>query len=355
MEGDETFDEFSEIFVTHGGGGNILPPSSSRSVAEATRFAAEVLTEVDNLEGADGETEDHDVFDETEVVDEDTQQVEETFEGVSATEHAEDASSDPEKDDNLQRHVIFVGERDGDDDDDMTLDNEELQEDGEVGIRSLAVGDEETNDALQITDSVAEDEKEDDVLDGSVVGSSGVVDVPSVGDEKKSTLPATSSPFALSRVKALFRYFNELSSGEMAQSSTGASPPVLCSLSTDAAELLAEATALMIRDLVNSVTAETKRHNKKTVSYDDVAFVASQLDRYAFMSEFLLPVPLPSAIPKKSTTSVPPASRAAPTQVHQHPAAPAATKAKSNRRMNAQPQPDPRQRTLDFSKIARPS
>lgn len=337
---DETFDDFSEAYVNQGGA-FILPPSSSHTVAEATRFAAEVLMEVDNLAADESDERVEEAYlQETEVVGAEGDNDEETFD--ASAEDGEHSATAPD----VSRHTVYLGGA-GDDDDDggdgfgFGGDDDDVV-DVEAGEHRHAEGADDNEEDVEVVGV----QGGDDVVE---VRPAGVKAPPASGDKSGG---APSPPFALSRVKALFRYFNELSSREMTDE-TGRQA-VLCSLSTDAAELLAEATALMIQDLVNSASAETKRHNKKTVSYDDVAFVASQLDRFSFMSDLLRPVA--NVAPRKAQAGAP-AGKAAPpapstsSGKSKAPTNSGGTKSAANR--GHAPQPDPRQRTLDFSKIAR--
>lgn len=81
--------------------------------------------------------------------------------------------------------------------------------------------------------------------------------------------------FPTSRVKDLLKY-------------EGSSSVV----SRDACLAASEAVALILRDLAKCAAAEAQRRHRKTVTYEDIARTAQMLDRFAYLSEVVPPLPV---------------------------------------------------------------
>lgn len=264
----ETYDEFSELLVENDAAAVLLPPSASLTIAAAM----EAVTGGDDDENLDDQ---RSVSSEEDDADEHTQYVGTVADEESAT-HDGATRSDHSNDENAEEQDEAgenVDEQDG------------RAEDEEEGTTLTGDGDRAEGD-----DSV-----ERGVREG--LAESELVDpVPPFRDITPHGTGNAAPHFAVSRIKALFKFGHEATLGET-------NAQTQCVLSTDAAVTLSEAIELMLTDFVTASVAETQRKDKKTLSYDDVSFVVSHLDRFAFLSDTLPLLPA-VAQPKLHPTSV---------------------------------------------------
>lgn len=269
---DETYDEFSDIL---GAQVAMLPPSTSRNLQQQHDALDDAEDENLSSHGSVVSSDAEDVQ-ETEVVQMDDDNVSNedegdagAVEGEGATEAVAHTGGDPMDEDGGSAADDADGYIDADDIDDEVVDDDgdELQADHYIDDEVEEVQPDGDDDRVVTKDN----EEEEPAV------SNDVLQRPQRSSDGQGS--AAPTPFALSRLKALFRHSCETSRA------TRAGPQVV--LTTEAASVLAEATALMIKDLVNASAAETLRREKKTVAYDDVSFVVSQLDRYSFLSDIL--------------------------------------------------------------------
>jgi histone H3/H4 len=93
-------------------------------------------------------------------------------------------------------------------------------------------------------------------------------------DEDPGGSKSKAPEFAISRIKKLMKL--DTSGG-----------PVM--VSNETAAIVGRTAALFLEDLVRAAVEETKRRDRKTLSYDDIAMVVSQLDRFAFLGDVIPP------------------------------------------------------------------
>lgn len=270
---EETYDEFSEFAQQDAA---LLPPSTSHTVAIVAAASAE---DDENLElGRRGDGDDaSDGGDDLPPDTENTEEVPHAF------------SNDDEEGDNFA--IDNAQPIDGVD----FADDEEMDED-----------EADRTDDVVVAGNAEDTEQAHSSPNGRPGGSSFA------GGNVLSSSSSSSPHFAISRIKALFKFANDASMGEMGVTTQ-------CILSTEAAVTLSEALELMVGDLVTAGLSETQRKDKKTLTYDDVSFAAANLDRYAFLGEVL--PPHPSAGRKPTSAAATTAARATATV--------AATEAKS--------------------------
>jgi hypothetical protein len=241
---EETYDEFSELVQQDAA---LLPPSTSHTVINQVAASAD---DDENLEARRG-----------------------------ASDREDGNSEDGGNDDGQPREEV-VNDMDPfeneEDDDSNQEDPVDLDATEDVNVSD---DDDAAQHAEYSKDRVTGDDEEGDVDDLTLANHAS--------SSSSITKPRsfTSAPhFAISRIKALFKFANEASMREMGSETQ-------CLLSTEAAATLSEALELMIGDMVTAGLGETQRKDKKTLTYDDISFVVSQLDRYSFLSDVVPPHP----------------------------------------------------------------
>ncbi|CUE85295.1 Hypothetical protein, putative [Bodo saltans] len=295
---EETYDEFSELVQQDAA---LLPPSTSHTVANLAAASADDDENLNGQRGGDDDSDDANDFD----------QVETDVVVNEADAFINEEMGDGEEGD---RRVVDVSDADeGDDDfDDADPDVTEVA-DAATDERGGAGGDEE-NDVELVH-----------------VGASSSSATTKTKSSSSLHHHEPSAPhFAISRIKALFKFANEASMREMGSETQ-------CILSTEAAATLSEALELMIGDMVNAGLGETQRKDKKTLTCDDISFVVSQLDRYSFLSEVIPPHPT-AAKHRPVSAAAAAASRGAEHATEQHQQKPTAAAPRARR---AQPNPAP--------------
>lgn len=272
---------------------NQLGPSDRRSRASHTLGGTDTLVVGDDEQTA---------YAETAVVDEEGDVPHDEIpdglaeEGEETHENLENDEGDMEGDDAATRHRIVYAEDAGGN---VTAEDQLLS--GLTTIEPLPEENEELNDGDVNDDDDARYEAEriaelfaEDADDGeeNVEPDSDVeVDERTAKANAADRGPKVPPAFALSRLKNLFKY------AESSALRATRNPKQTFSLSTDGALALSEALQLFMEDLATCAITEASRQNRKTVSYEDIALQAYQLDRFAFAAD-LIPMATSATAPR---------------------------------------------------------